>query len=86
MFLLKIHDKRYTCHFSITVLANFGTWLRTIRPNTLPSEKVISLTMSRLYIEFLLDGTKQTIFKKFLWDRTNIGQLQRATVEEEQAA
>jgi hypothetical protein len=69
-----------------SVWVNFGTWLRTIRPNTLPSEKVVSLAMSRLYIEFLLDGTKQTIFKKFLWDRTDIGQYQHAQSEENRAA
>ena len=44
-----------------TVWRNFGTWLRTIRPNTLPSAKVVSLAMNRTYIEFLLDrGTCMT--------------------------
>jgi hypothetical protein len=62
-----------------TVWKCFGTWLRTIRPNTLPSEKVVSLALSRTYIEFLIDGTKQTIFKKFLRDRTDIRQIQPST-------
>ena len=69
-----------------SIWSNFGTWLRTIRPNTLPSEKVVSLTLSRLYIEFLLDGAKHTIFKKFLRHRTNIDQLQHSINEEKQAA
>ena len=69
-----------------TVWRSFGTWLRTMRPNTLPSEKVVSLAMSRTYIEFLLDRGKHRIFKKFLWDRTDIAQLQRSTPEEKQVA
>jgi hypothetical protein len=66
-------------HHYQTVWKCFGTWLRTIRPNTLPSEKVVSLALSRTYIAFLIDGTKQTIFKKFLRDRTDISQIQPST-------
>jgi DDE superfamily endonuclease len=69
-----------------TVWSGFGTWLRTIRPNTLPSEKVTSLALSRGYIEFLLDGAKHAIFKKFLWDRIDIGQLQSPILEKKAAA
>ncbi len=73
-----------SCYQSIWV--NFGTWLRTIKPNTLPSEKVVSMALSRLYLEFLLDRTKHTIFKKFLRHRINIGQLQHSIDEEKQVA
>jgi len=66
-------------HHYKTVWGCFGSWLRTIRPNTLPSEKVVSLALSRTYIEFLIDGSEQTIFKKFLRDRTNISQIQPST-------
>ena len=45
---------------------NYGTWLRTIRPNTLPSEMVVSLAMKNTYNEFLADDKFETIFKKFL--------------------
>lgn len=69
-----------------TVWKCFGTWLRTIRPNTLPSEKVVSLALSRTYIEFLIDATKQAIFKKFLRDRTDISQIQPSTYLEPLAA
>ena len=69
-----------------TVWKSFGTWLRTIRANTLPSEKVVSLALSRTYIEFLIDGTKHTFFKKFLEKRTDISQLQHALYEEKLAA
>jgi hypothetical protein len=73
-------------HCYQTVWECFGTWLRTIRPNTLPSEKVVSLALSRTYIEFLIDGTKHTIFKKFLRDRTDISQIQPTTHQEKLAA
>jgi hypothetical protein len=69
-----------------TVWRGFGTWLRTIRPNTLPSEKVVSIALSRGYIEFLLDGAKHAIFKKFLWDRTDISQLQSSILERKASA
>jgi hypothetical protein len=73
-------------HHYQTVWKCFGTWLRTIRPNTLPSEKVVSLALSRTYIEFLIDDTKHAIFKKFLRDRTDISQIQPSTYVETLAA
>jgi len=68
------------------VWRNFGTWLRTIRSNTLPSEKVVALALSRTYIEFLIDNTIGCIFKKFLRKRTNISQLQQSNLETRKAA
>lgn len=69
-----------------TVWKNFGTWLRTIRANTLPSEKVVSLAMSRTYVQFLIDERKWSIFKKFLRDRTDISQLQQPVFKQKAAA
>ena len=46
--------------------SNFGTWLRTIRPNTLPSEMVTALALSQTYDHFLEDEQDMSIFKKFL--------------------
>ena len=65
---------------------NFGTWLRTIRHNTLPSEKVVALALCRGYIEFLIDDTISIIFKKFLRRRTDISQLQQYNFAERQVA
>ena len=48
------------------VWKNCGTWLRTIRPNTLPSEMVVSLAMKNTYNEFLADDQFEPIFKKLL--------------------
>ncbi len=53
------------------VWGNFGSWLRTIRDKTLPSEKVVALSLSRTYLQFFIDGTKCGIFKKFLRCRTS---------------
>jgi hypothetical protein len=67
------------------VWENFGSWLRTIRDNTLPSEKVVSMTLAKTYFEFLLDGANHTIFKKFLMKRID-RQLFRNPIYEEKAA
>ena len=48
------------------VWRSYGTWLRTIRANTLPSEMVVSLAMKNTYNEFLVDDEFSPIFKKFL--------------------
>ncbi len=73
-------------HCYQSVWKSFGTWLRTIRDNTLPSEKVVSLAMSHTYIEFLIDGTKDAIFDKFLQQRIDISQLRPSGLEREEAA
>lgn len=62
-------------HHHESVWRCFGTWLRTIRRNVLPSEMVVSIAMQKTYIGFLIDGTKCSIFDKFIRKRINIGQL-----------
>lgn len=53
-------------HYYKSVWLGFGTWLRTIRENTLPSEMVTALAMTRTYDDFLEDEQQTSIFKKFL--------------------
>ena len=53
-------------HYYKTVWANFGTWLRTIRKNTLPSEMITALAMTQTYEHFLKNEQSMSIFKKFL--------------------
>lgn len=65
---------------------NFGTWLRTVRKNTLPSEMVVAHTMNRTYIGFLIDESKHAIFKKFLRYRANISQLLPSAMKYDDAA
>jgi DDE superfamily endonuclease len=57
------------------VWKNFGTWLRTIRKNILPSEMVVALAMKNTYFEFLIDGEYCSIFKKFLLKKIDIRRL-----------
>jgi hypothetical protein len=73
-------------HYSQIVWRNFGTWLRTIRENTLPSEKVVAHALSRTYFAFLIDDDKPVIFKKFLRDRVGFGSLQPQNLENKEAA
>lgn len=73
-------------HHHQIIWRNFGTWLRTIKANTLPSEKVVSLSLGRRYIEFLIDDTMHVIFKKFLRRRTDIGQFCQYNLDQKQAA
>lgn len=68
------------------VWKNFGSWLRTIRDNTLPSEKVVSLSLSSTYDEFLADDQNEGIFKKFLRERMDVNQNQPHSVDERMAA
>lgn len=73
-------------HCTKTVWGNFGTWLRTIRKNTLPSEKVVALAMMRTYFEFLKDDSICAIFKKFLRNHTDIYQRQPSDAATKEAA
>jgi len=57
-------------HHDKAVWNSFGTWLRTIRDNTLPSEMVVCVAMKNTYFYFLHDDKESTIFKKFLRKRT----------------
>lgn len=59
-------------HHHKVVFKSFGTWLRTLRENTLPSEMVVCMALKNTYLDFLLDGEKFTIFKKFLGKRTGV--------------
>ena len=73
-------------HSTQLIWGNFGTWLRTIRKNTLPSEKVVALAMTRTYFEFLKDDSIFTIFKKFLRHRMGMCQKQTVNAEIKEAA
>ena len=59
-------------HCSKLVMSNFGTWLRTIRPNIAPSEKVVSMAMAQSYPRFLADSFNNSNFAKFLNKRIDL--------------
>jgi len=58
-----------------TIWQHFGSWLRTIRPGIVPSEKVVKTALANCYLDFLLDGRNRCIFKKFLYKCIDPGKL-----------
>lgn len=69
-------------HHNTLIFKYFGTWFRTIRKNVLPSEKIVSTSLSNTYHEFLADNTKADIFKKFLMRRIYFTNKKRYFVNE----
>jgi hypothetical protein len=65
-------------HCYQVVWKHFGTWLRTIRPNTLPSEMVVALAMTGTYSEFLADGEYGSFLRKFLRQKIDRRRLKYA--------
>ncbi len=51
------------------VWAHFGTWIRTIRPDVLPSEMVVSAALRNTLPEFLQHGVIAAPFRKFVLAR-----------------
>src|SRR5437762_12807994 len=72
------------CHQ--TVWSGFGTWLRTIRANTLPSEMVVSMVLSGSYCEFLSDGQYCPIFAKFIREKLDARQFRHKMPTSAEAA
>ena len=56
-------------HYDL-IWKSFGSWLRTVRNQSLPSEKVVAMAMARTYHLFMKDAQHAPIFKKFLLDRS----------------
>ena len=56
------------------VWANFGSWLRTIRPGVPPSEHVTSIALRNSFPDFLSVSSEHSIFTKFLFKRMDIVQ------------
>ena len=69
-------------HYPALVWKNFGSWLRTIRDNIVPSEKVVAMALSRTYLDFLLAGHFCDIFKKFITKRIDIRLIQHASLND----
>lgn len=68
------------------VWKSFGSWLRTVRDDTLPSEKVVSMALSQTYTEFLVDNPNMSIVKKFILQRVDISKLVSGNLGERLAA
>jgi len=55
--------------FPSLVWAKFGSWIRTIRPGTPPSEYVTSLALKNSFPDFLSVSPSEATFEKFIIDR-----------------
>ncbi len=56
-------------NFRGTVWAKFGSWLRTMKTNLIPSEMVTAQALKSSFPEFLLDTSTEPKLKKFILDR-----------------
>jgi hypothetical protein len=61
---------------SISVWKSFGSWLRTIRPGLLPSEKVVSLALLNSLPQFLSDSPDTSILAKFIRDKIDLSRAE----------
>jgi hypothetical protein len=73
-------------HYYKSVWSSFGTWLRTVRDNTLPSEMVTAMAMTRTYDYFLEDAQHMSIFKKFLVEKIAVRRVRYQIPERAEAA
>lgn len=65
-----------SCRYSQVVWQSFGSWLRTIRSDIPPSERVTSMALSNTLPKFLLDYEWYPNLKKFLMERIDIGRFE----------
>jgi hypothetical protein len=54
------------------VWKSFGSWIRTIRPEILPSENVTAIALRHTLPEFLADFSEAEILKKFITDKIDM--------------
>jgi hypothetical protein len=59
-------------NFRQTVWRNFRSWLRTMKPDLVPSEMVVAQALKSSLPEFLLDSSYDQEFKKFILDHSEI--------------
>ena len=52
-----------------SVWAHFRSWLRTIKPNLIPSEMVVSIAMRNIFPDFLHNFANTNNFAKFMLDK-----------------
>jgi len=62
-------------NFRQEVWATFKSWLRTMKPNLIPSELVVASALRHTLPEFLLDSSEATPIKKFLLDRADTSRI-----------
>lgn len=58
------------------VWANFGSWIRTIRPGIPPSEQVAAIALRNALPEFIADSSESNILAKFLRERIDVSRAE----------
>ena len=61
-----------------TVWKHFGSWLRTIRPEILPSELVVAIALRHSLPVFLADSSEDHALTKFIRDRLDLSRHEGA--------
>lgn len=54
------------------VWASFGSWIRTIRPNVLPSERVVAIALRNIFPEFLAGSSNNDTLVEFIRDKIDL--------------
>jgi hypothetical protein len=54
------------------VWASFGSWIRTIRPNVLPSERVVAIALRNIFPEFLAGSTQDNTLVEFIREKIDL--------------
>ena len=58
------------------VWKNFGSWIRTIRPNILPSEAIVMSSLKNTLPEFLKGSTTDQNIEKFILDKIDLARAE----------
>jgi hypothetical protein len=58
-------------NFRLSVWRTFNSWLRTMKPNRVPSEMVVALSLRHSFPQFLLDTHSEPELKKFILDHAD---------------
>lgn len=58
------------------VWVSFGSWLRTIRPGILPSERVVAMAMKNIFPEFLAGTKKDNTLAEFVKNKIDLGRTE----------
>ena len=62
-------------NFRQSVWASFGSWLRTMRTDLVPSEMVVAHALRSRLPQFLLDSSSDVALKKFILDRADCARI-----------
>jgi hypothetical protein len=67
-----------SCCYSELVWKHFGSWIRTIRPEVLPSEMVTMMAMKNTVVEFFNGTAKTNTIIKFIMQKIDVARTEGA--------